>query len=79
MAGLIALPDPDSPGGAPRMWINPLHVVTAMAIFDRVNEPHRLFVELKLQGINLSRYWLATGTDEELQAAWDEFAAQLTP
>ncbi|MBN9629868.1 MAG: hypothetical protein J0I18_04555 [Actinobacteria bacterium] len=79
MAGLIPLPNPDASAGAPRLWINPVHVVTAAAVFDRVNEPHRLYVELKLQGLNLSRFWLATGTDDELQAAWDEFAERLAP
>ena len=61
MAGLIPLPDPDAPAGAPRLWINPVHVVTAAAVIDRVHEPHRLYVELKLQGLNLARYWLADG------------------
>lgn len=77
--GLIPLPDPDAPEGAPRLWINPTHVVTAAAVVDRTRDPHRLFVELKLQGLNLSRHWLATGTDAELQAAWDEFAGRLAP
>jgi hypothetical protein len=79
MAGLIPLPDPDAPAGAPRLWINPVHVVTAAAVIDRVHEPHRLYVELKLQGLNLARYWLADGTADELQVAWDKFAARLAP
>ncbi|MBX3196433.1 MAG: hypothetical protein KF727_15215 [Microbacteriaceae bacterium] len=79
MAGLIPLPDADAPEGAPRLWINPANVVTVAAIFDRVSEPHRLFVELKLQGVNITRHWLASGTDAELQAAWDAFAARLEP
>ena len=44
-----------------------------------MSEPHRLFVELKLQGLILTRHWLASGTDVELQAAWDAFAARLAP
>jgi len=79
MPGLIPLPDSDRPDGSARLWINPIHVVTAAAVFDRVSEPHRLFVELKLQGLNLTRHWLASGTDVELQAAWDAFAARLAP
>jgi len=79
MTGLIPMPDERAPGGAPRLWINPAHVVTATAIVDRVHQPPRLLVELKLVGINLTRYWLATGTDDELQDAWDAFAAQLAP
>lgn len=79
MSGLIPLPDERGSGGAARMWINPAHVVTATAIVDRHHEPARLFVELKLTGLNISRHWLASGTNEELQAAWDAFAAQLAP
>lgn len=75
--GLIPLPNPDSSSGAPRLWINSVNIVTAAAIIDRSREPHQLLVELKLQGLNLTRYWLAAGTDEELQSAWDAFAAQL--
>ena len=44
-----------------------------------MHEPHRLYVELKLQGLNLARYWLADGTADELQVAWDKFAARLAP
>lgn len=69
MAGLIPIPDPDRPGEPSRLWINPAHLVTAAAIFDTSHEPHRLLVEVKLQGLNLSRHWLATGTDDELAAA----------
>ncbi|RGE19023.1 hypothetical protein [Leucobacter sp. wl10] len=79
MSGLIPLPDEHASVGAARMWINPAHVVTATAIVDRHHEPPRLLVELKLTGLNISRHWLASGTDEELQAAWDAFAAQLAP
>lgn len=79
MTGLIPMPDERAPGGAPRLWINPAHVVTVTAIVDRAHQPPRLFVELKLVGVNLARYWLATGTDEELQAAWDAFAEKLAP
>ena len=68
-----------APEGAPRLWINPAHVVTVTAIVDRAHQPPRLFAELKLVGVNLARYWLATGTDEELQAAWDAFAEKLAP
>lgn len=56
MAGLIPPPEPDAPGAA-RLWINPAHVVTAAAVVDPSREFHTLYVELKLQGLNLSRHW----------------------
>lgn len=77
MVRLIALPDPGEGGGAARLWINPAQIVSAAAIFDRSNEPGRLFVELKLQGLPLTRHWLATGSPSELEAAWAAFMAQL--
>lgn len=77
MTALIPMPDERAPTGAPRLWINPAQIVTAAAIVDRAHQPPRLFVELKLVGVNLTRYWLASGTDEQLQEAWDAFAVQL--
>ena len=49
-----------------RKWINPAHVVTTAAVVDRSRESHALYVELTLQDLNLSRHWLANGTDTEL-------------
>jgi len=76
MAGLIPIPDPEKPGETARLWINPAHVVTAAAIVDRVSEPHHLFVELKLRGLNLTRYLPAVGDDDEPARAWTAFAVQ---
>lgn len=39
---------------------------------DQSHAALKLYVELKLQGLNLNRYWLTTGTEAELQKAWDD-------
>ena len=75
MPRLIPLPDTSAPLGAPRLWINPEHIPSATAIVEDMGVERRLSVELKLQGLNLSRHWLASGTLEDVQAAWRDFLA----
>lgn len=77
MSALIPMPDERGPAGASRTWINPSHIVLANAIIDRQAQPNKLYVELKLVGMNVTRYWLATGSVDELQAAWDTFAEKI--
>lgn len=79
MTGLIPMPDERAPKVAPLLWIKPSQIVTAAVIIDRSHQPLKMRVELKLQGLNLNRYWLATGTEDELQKAWDDFAEKIAP
>jgi len=73
MVRLIPLPDPDGPIGSSRIWVNPEHITSAIAIVVHDGVHPMLYVDLKLQGLSLSRYWLATGETDELDAAWSEF------
>jgi hypothetical protein len=70
MADLIALPDPERPGKAARLWINSARVATASALIERASERHRLFVESELQGLNRD--------DEDLEAARAGLTRQLS-
>lgn len=74
---LIGFPDPEGPAGSSRIWINPDHITTVGAQIDRSGTEPRLFVELKLQGLNLNRYWLATGTVDELDEVLKGFLESL--
>jgi len=70
---VIPLPDANGPVGSSRIWINPEHITSAIAIVVHDGVHPMLYVDLKLQGLTLSRYWLATRETDELDVAWAEF------
>ena len=70
---MIPLPDANGPVGSSRIWINPEHITSAIAIVVHDGVHPMLYVDLKLQGLTLSRYWLATRETDELDVAWAEF------
>ena len=74
---LVSLPERGKPD-TPRLWFNPEHVTSMAPVLERFGDADgehiALSVELKLQGLPVTRNWLATCADgDAADIAWDGF------
>jgi hypothetical protein len=82
MVTLIPLPAKTGGHGAASIWFNPEHITTLTPIVERSADSDGdlviLSVDMKLQGLPISRHWLASSrTTAEADVAWQGFLAAL--